>query len=124
MNRLPPSLPRALHPDDIIPFDMVRTFLKHYLCTFKTESKEDFEKSLQKDNIGAEQRKTIADIYQELQLNGWYPCGVIKDDFDAYNIKWAYRVSKPHKNDSLPSEMTPTEAKAYLKEHFNDIGKE
>lgn len=123
MNRLPPSIPSELHPDDIIPSDMVRTFLKHYLCTFKTESTEDFEKELGKNNIGPEQRKVISEIYKELHLNGWFPCGIKKDDFDTYNIKWAYRVSKPQQLGDLPETMTPVQSREYITKQFDAIGK-
>jgi hypothetical protein len=123
MNRLPPSIPSGLHPDDIIPFDMARVFLKHYLCTFKTESTDEFEGALKKENIGPEQRKVIAEIYAELHLNGWYPCGIVKNEFDAYSIKWAYSVSKPQRVDDLPAKMTPAEARVYVAEQFEATGK-
>ena len=123
MNRLPPSVPTELHPDDIIPLDMKQAFMNHYLCTFKNEGPEDFEKSLAAQGIKAEARKHIAMIYEELQLNGWFPLGVTKDDFGTFNIKWGYRVSGPIPDASdMPYKMTPAESREYLNKHLSSIG--
>ncbi len=117
MNKLPPTVPDGLHPDDIIPQSLYHDFLSHYRVTYKCDTTDQFNAAVK--NINPQTRNAIAKIYNMLDENGWSPAG-----FDENNkIKWRYRVSIPQDLTGLENIKTADHAGNSFRRLLGGIGK-
>jgi len=83
----PPLVPTNMHPDDIIGREMRRAFIDHF-----TKWGPDTEGAKEPKGVPADVRSVIAQIYKELQNNGFYPLGL--DELG--NIRWGVATDLHH----------------------------